>query len=205
MIEIQDGTRCGVHAISNLLQMKLDSNYVDFLYPDPINNPADREVKIQAVLKLITEALDDALKNELKRILTKLLSLSPSACQQDGSMLSIKEVNSLLLFVITNESGANNTTNYEIKNILFTEIQSTPEYYEHLIGFIENDHARTHYTAWILKNNFWYNIDSIGITDMGVYKGTIKQYKKDDAEKMFIDRAKTPNMFETVFLLSKNI
>lgn len=194
MIQTQEGTKCGVHAISNLLQKDLDKKYLDFLYVDPKINSEEKETIVGNLLSLKKEAEQESLRKELEQILDKLLSQPIGTCKQDGSMLSIDEVKSLLFFTIDDKE-------LEIRNALFTDISKDQD---RIVGFIENNQKRTHYTAWILKDGFWYNIDSINTINELPNYGTITKYNEKQAEELFKQRDKIPNSFETVFLLRKS-
>ena len=205
MIETQDGLKCGVHAISNLFQSELSEKYINFLYPEPkktTNNKARINEQVQAALLLLQGKNIGEDEKTLEEALKVLLeNPSRESCQQDGTLLSMDQVKSLLLFLTLGDDA--NTRNYTIKNVLFNALTEDEIGNDKLIGFIENDHVRHHYTAWIKKGAFWYNIDSIGKQEGDIYKGRIFKFDKTIAETEFKKRAKTEiGNYETVFLIN---
>ena len=179
MIETQVATRCGIHAIKNLLQRQIDTEVL------AQNIKASRESQGNRLKETLNELLQSGEGNE--EVINRLIDFISDTTRCSKEMLSTNEIIFLLGILMSNDDKsleANLIVNNYIKNL--TSIIGKNG--ENFIGFIQNVSANQHFVAWILKGEHWYEINSRIEGDPNTPNtGTITKYKLEEFEQIFSD------------------
>jgi len=179
MIETQVATRCGIHAIKNLLQRQINTEVL------AENIKASRESQGNSLTERLNELLQSGEGDE--QVIDRLLGFIDDTKRCPKEMLSTNEIILLLGILMSNDNKW-----LEAKLIGSDYLNSLKEIIEenreNFIGFIQNVSAKQHFVAWILKDGHWYEVNSRIEEDPNTPNtGTITKYTLEQFDQIFSD------------------
>jgi len=195
MIETQISAQCGYHALKNLLQENFNTNNLSTYVQSMRNNDKNK------LLKNINERLDKGQEVDIDLFITIYQNIG--SCSKE--MITPKEIITVFTGFI-NEKGKQD--NYKIEKTTLPKKETNYTQINEFInkhhgfnckGFIDNINEG-HYVAWLKRDESWFFIDSLNLSDDNNNKGTIIKYTQEEFENIFDRRT---GITELLFIYEK--